>query len=266
MDCDELKASVVGWMGREIECVLTGPDSLTAILPLLKPNGDAIEIGIAPAGDGRWRLSDLGETYAALFLSGVELNDEYVRAEEFRQILLAHRIGDDQQELSVEAPPDQMIERMFEFVHAIQSVLALQFTVKPKHLSRDFPSVVAKFLAEHNTSFEIPPEPIEGKSGKWKFNFVLNHVRQETLVKALSATSRAGAMRSAEETVFEINDVRAVRDAGALVIADDEGPRQSFWHPQVLRIFGEYKVPVYSFVSNRQELTQFALSYANIKS
>ena len=266
MNCQDLKAAVVGWMGRETECVMTGPDSLTAILPILKPNGDAIEIGIAPGPNGQWRLSDLGETHAALYLSGVELNDEYVRAEEFRQILSAYRIADDQSELSTDVSYDELIDRMFELVHAIQSVLALQFTIKPTQLTRDFPSVVAKFLAEHNTSFEVPPEPIDGRSGKWKFNFVLNHVRKETLVKALSAKSKAAAMRSAEQSVFEINDVKAVRDSDALVIADDEGPRQEFWHPQVLRIFGEYNVPVYSFLANRRELTQLALSYANMKS
>lgn len=252
-------------MGREIECRSTGDESFTAILPILKPNGDAIEVGIEPNGQGRWKLSDLGETYATLYLGGVELNDEYVRAEEFRQILSAYRIGDDQHELFIDASADELVDRMFELVHAVQSALALQFTVKPKQLNRDFPSVVAKFLAEHHASFEIPPEPIEGKSGRWKFNFVLNHVRKETLVKALSATSKARAMRSAEESVFEINDVRAVRDSGAIVIADDEGPRQAFWHPQVLRVFGEYRVPIYSFLANQQELAQLALSYANMK-
>jgi hypothetical protein len=266
MNCEELKSSIIRWMGREIDCRPTGKESVAAILPFLKPNGDAIEIGIEPIGGNRWRLSDLGETYATLYLAGVELNDEYVRAEEFRQILSAHRIADEQQELFMEASSDEMIDRIFELVHAMQSMLALQFTLKPKQLNRDFPSVVAKFLAEHNASFEVPPEPIEGKSGRWRFNFVMNHVRKETLVKALSATSKARAMRSAEESVFEINDVKAVRDAGAVVIADDEGPRQAFWHPNVLRIFGEYNVPVYSFIANRQELTQLALSYANIKS
>jgi hypothetical protein len=257
---------MIRWMGREIECRPTGEDSLAAVLPILKPNGDAIEIGIEPIGSDRWRVSDLGETYATLYLAGVELNDEYVRAEELHQILSAHRIGDEQQELFVEASSDELVDRMFEFVHAMQSMLALQFTLKPKQSSRDFPSLVAKFLAEHNASFEVPAEPIEGKSGRWKFNFVLNHVRKETLVKALSATSKMRAMRSAEESVFEINDVKAVRDAGAVVIADDEGARRLYWHPQVLRIFGEYGVPVYSFLANQQELTELALSYVNMKS
>lgn len=266
MNCDELKSVVLQWIGREIECHSTGQESLAAVLPVLKPNGDAIEVGIEPIGSGRWKLSDLGDTYATLYLAGVELNDEYVRAEEFRQILSAHRIGDDQHELFAEASSDELVERMFEFVHAVQTALALQFTVKPKQLGRDFASVVAKFLAEQHASFEIPPEPIEGKSGKWKFNFVLNHVRKETLVKALTAPSKAKAMRSAEESVFEINDVKAVRDSGAVVIADDEGPRQAFWHPSVLRIFGEYGVPIYSFLADQHKLTQLAQSYANIKS
>lgn len=268
MNCQELKSSVIQWMGQEIECRVTGQyqECLSAVLPILKPNGDAIEVGIEPAGPDRWILSDLGETHAALYLAGVELNDEYVRAEEFRQLLSAHSIADRQQELVMEVSTGEMISRMFEFVHAMQSMLALQFTIKPKQSSRDFPSVVAKFLAEQGASFEIPAEPVQGLSGKWKFNFSLNHVKKETLVKAVSATSKMQALRSAEQSVFEIRDVQAVRDSNAVVIADDEGPRHAFWHPGVMRVFSEYNVPVYSFLASQDELTQLARSYGNIKS
>lgn len=265
MNCEDLKSLVVRWMSREIECRSTGEDCLVATLPILKPNGDAIEIGIEPSGSGLWKVSDLGETYAALYLAGVELNDEYVRAEEFRQIVDAYRLVDDQRELFIEVPSDELVERMFELVHSVQSILALQFTVKPKQPNRDFASVVAKFLSEHHAIYEIPPGPIDGKSGKWKFNFILNHVRKETLVRAVSATSKMQALRAAEQSVFEIRDVQAVRDAGAVVIADDEGSRRSFWNPQVLRIFGEYNVPVFPFEGNRAGLAQLAISYANIQ-
>ena len=268
MNCQELKSSVIQWMGQEIDCRVTGQhqECLSAVLPILKPNGDAIEVGIEPVGPDLWKLSDLGETHATLYLAGVELNDEYVRAEEFRQILSVHRIADQQQELVMEVSTDELIGRMFEFVHAMQSMLALQFTIKPKQSNRDFPSVVAKFLAEQGASFEIPPEAIQGRSGKWKFNFSLNHVKKETLVKALSATSKPQALRGAEQSVFEINDVLAIRDSNAVVIADDEGPRHAFWHPGVMRVFSEYNVPVYSFLASKEELTQLARSYANIKS
>jgi hypothetical protein len=134
-----------------------------------------------------------------------------VRAEEFRQVIAAHRIKDSEQELTVEASSDELIGSMFSFIHAIQSMLALQLTIKPKQATRDFPSIVAKFLAEQRASFEIPPEHITGKTGRWKFNFVLNHVREETLVKALSATSKNYALRAAEQSVFEIRDVQAIR-------------------------------------------------------
>jgi hypothetical protein len=264
MNCEDLKASVLRWMGREIDCHSTEKDALAAVLPILKPNGDAIEIGISPLGSDRWKLSDLGDTHATLYLAGVELNDEYVRAEEFRQILSAHRIGDDQHELFLESSTDDMVERMFELAHAMQMALALQFTIKPKQINRDFASVVAKFLAERRASFEIPADPIEGKSGKWKFNFILNHVRSELLIKALSASSRDRAMHAAKESVFEINDVKAIRDAGAIVVADDEGPRQAFWHPRILRVFEDNRIPVYSFLANQQELSKVAQDYANI--
>lgn len=265
MTCEDLKSLVLKWLDRGIECTATGPGSLAAVLPILAPNGDAIEIGITSAEDGRWRISDMGETYASLFLAGVELSDEYVRAEEFKQIIRSYQIADNQQELSVEASQEDLVDRMFDLAHAMQAALALQLTLRPSQPASDFPSVVAKFLAEHRASFEIPPEPIEGKSGRWNFNFVLNHVRKETLVKTLSANSQASAMRSAERSIFEINDVRAMRETDAIVITDDEGDKRVVWKPRVFRIFREYQVPVYSFHSNQQELVQLAETYSNIK-
>ncbi|MGD1090376.1 MAG: DUF1828 domain-containing protein [Bryobacteraceae bacterium] len=252
------------WIDKEIECRPSANDCLTATLPILKPNGDAIEIGIEPAGAGRWKLSDLGETYATLYLAGVDLFEEYVRAAEFKQIISSHRItnNEDQQELMVETSSGELVGVMFDFVHAIQSMLALQLTVQPRHPKRDFASVVAKFLAEQHASFEVPAEYVNGRTGKWRFNFILNHVSEETLVKALTARNKNEALRSAEQSVFEIGDVRGLRKVQAVVIADDEDGRQAFWQPQVMKVFDGYNVPVYPFVGNRQELMQFASRYA----
>lgn len=263
MDCEELKSLVTRWLGQEIECHSTGGDCLTATFPLLKPNGDPIEIGIESIEGHRWKLSDLGDTYSTLYLAGVDLYEEYVRAEEFRQIIAAHRINDSEQELFVESSSGELVDSIFDFVHAIQSMLALQLTVRPKQSPRDFPSIVAKFLAEQHASFELPAEHIEGKTGSWKFNFVLNQVREETLVKALTAISKSQALKLAEESVFEIQDVKAIRDTKAIVIADDEKHRRTYWQPQVMRVFEGYDVPIYPFKASRQDLTELVHRYSH---
>lgn len=263
MTCEELKSSVVRWIGDEIECRPSLDDGLIAVLPVLKPNGDAIEVGLEPLGDQRWRLSDLGETRATLYLGGVDFHEEYVRAEEFRQVLSSHRISERDQELIVEASAGQLVDVMFDFVHAIQSVLALQLTILPKEPKRDFAVLVAKFLAEHHASFEVPAVPIEGKTGRWKFNFVLNQVRQETLVKAITVSSVAEALRSAERAVFEILDVKDTRPgSNAVAIIDDEGRRSDYWRPNAVRVFEGWSVPVYPFFGARPDLTELALRYA----
>jgi hypothetical protein len=261
MNCEELKSSLLRWMNNEIDCHSSGRDSLVATLPLLKPNGDSIEIGIQSVGSDQWRLSDLGDTYATLYLAGVDLLEEYVRGEEFRQVALAHSIRDSERELTVEVSSELLADGLFDFVHAIQSMLALQFTVRPQQEKRDFSAIVAKFLAEQGASFEIPGR-VEGKTGRWKFNFLLNHVREEMLVKALTATSRAQALRSAEQSMFEIRDVQEVKGAEAIVIADDEGYRKEYWIPAALRIFEGYGVAVFPFEGRRTELSDLAQKYS----
>jgi hypothetical protein len=261
MNCDDLKRSVLQWVGEEIECHTTDTGTLVATPPILRPNGDPIDVGIEEIGRHRWRISDMGDTYSGLFLAGVDLPESYVRGQEFRQLVEAHQIEDDGSELSVETSAEQLVERMFDFVHAIQSMHALQFTMKTEAPSRDFPSIVAKFLAEQHTSFEIP-RSIDGKTGRWKFNFVLNHVREETLVKTLSATGKREALRRVEESVFEIQDVRELRPTTeAVVIADDEGDRDVLWGESVTRIFEGYRIPIYRFEGNRVPLIELARQY-----
>ena len=103
-------------------------------------------------------------------------------------------------------------EWIFDFVSAIQSLFALQLTIKPKLPSRDFAAIVAKFLGEERAVFTIPPSPIEGKTGKWKFNFELNH-GSHMLVKALTATN------STHDAGFEAG---CIRNAGCSGEATDE--------------------------------------------
>lgn len=262
MDCGELKDSLLQWFGREIDCQTSDTDTLITTLPILKPNGDSIEIGLESIGSHRWKISDLGETRGTLFLSGVELSEAYVRGYEFDQITHAHRITDDGGELTIEVSEGELAGKVFDFAHAIQSMLALQFTVKPEQPKRDFTSIVAKFLAEQDASFEVIPTLVEGKSGKWKFNFALNHVREETLIKAVSVSTKTAALRRAEESVFEIHDVQALREVNAVVVADDEGHREALWSPPVRRIFEEYNIPLYRFEASQKDLTVLAKKYA----
>src|ERR1700691_2695864 len=141
MNCEELKSSVLGWLGSEIECRPSGGGSLIATFPVLRLNGDAIEIGISPAGDNRWRLSDLGETHSMFFLADLDFHNDYVRSEELNQILIAHRLSNDDQEISTEVTSEDLADKVFDFLHALQSMSGLQYTAKPRKETRDFNTV-----------------------------------------------------------------------------------------------------------------------------
>jgi hypothetical protein len=264
MNCEDLKLSVIEWFGSEIECRSSEDGSLVAAFPVLRLNGDAIEVGISPVGENRWRLSDLGETHSMFFLADLDFHDDYVRAEEFNQIVIAHRLEDIDQEISAEATGDELAVRIFDFLHALQSMSGLQFTAKPRKEHRDFNTIVAMFFAEHRASIEIPTDPIEGISGKWKFDFSLNQVAKETLLKTISTVGRNQVVPLTERATFEIGDVRKLRsDATAVVIGDDHGKeRETLWRPDVLRIFKEYGVPFYAFEHDNDDLVQLAQKYS----
>lgn len=263
MECTELKSSIVNWLGTEIECHEEGQGFLTAVLPIYQPNGDAIEVGIQPLPQDTWRLSDLGIAHETLYLAGIDLSDEdSERADEFHQTIKDYGLTTSGSEIIVVGSGD-LGERLFDFVSALQSVFALQVTIKPKLPARDFASIVAKFLAEEKASFTIPPGPIEGKTGKWRFNFSLNR-GDEALVKALTATTPASAMITSKQGVFEMRDVREVQPKRRFIaIVDDEGERENLWKEKVLRVFSGYDIPVIPFKAGRERLVELAHHHAS---
>jgi uncharacterized protein DUF1828 len=263
MDCQELKARIAGWFNDELECRPAGR-ALMLTLPILKPDGDALEIGVEPTGSDLWKLSDLGNVQEHFYLAGLDLYSDSARADEFAQIVKTSGISQIENELLSTAASEQLASAVFEFAQALQYIFALQFASKVQALSRDFATIVAQFLSEHRASYTIPPDNIPGKTGSWKFNFVLNHVRAATLVKTLSLPKATAALATAEKTVFEINDIRQLdpQSPSMLVIADDEGERAKFWKPRVMRVFGGYDVRVLRFNDARAELVNFVKQYA----
>ncbi len=263
MDCQQLKGLLLNWFGSEIECRSGDNESLIASFPILRINGDAIEIGISPSGNGLWRLSDLGETREMFFLADLDFHDDYVRAEEFNQIVVAHRLSSGE-EISTEAPAEELPSKIFDFIHALQSMSGLQFTSKPRKAMRDFNLVVAIFFGEQRTSIEVPSEPIEGLAGRWKFDFSLNHVAEETLIKTISTVGSNQIVGLAERATFEIGDIRELRqNINGVVIGDDHGKeREILWRPDVLRLFDKYNIPFYAFERDNDSLVALAQKYA----
>lgn len=257
MTCEELKSTLVGWMSGELDCEGRGDNRFVLTLPLLKPNGDSIDLGVERLPD-RWRISDLGQTHATLFLNGVDLVGN--RGVEFRDIQRSFGIVERGRELLLESAIPEVAAAVFEFVHAIQSMLALQLTVTPLVQRRDFEEIVKGFFVKQRTIFEVPAEGVEGKTGRWPFALILNHVptRQPVLVKTLSANDRKTALKTAKETVFEVSDIRQLRETSATVIADDEGRREKLWDADMLRVFDGYDIPVYAYQRDRSALLGLA--------
>lgn len=259
MNCDELKSSILNWFGSEIECQPKGENSVIASFPVLRLNGDAIEIGISPVEGGGWVLSDLGETHSMFFLADLDFHQDYVRAEEFKQMMVAHQLTGVDQEIILRASENELPDRIFEFLHALQSMSGLQFTAKPRKEARDFNTVVALFFAEQRADITIPTEPMEGLGGSWKFDFSLNHSPEPTFIKTISTIGKNQIVPLSERALFEIGDVSKVRSFDGIVIGDDHGrERSALWTAPVLRLFEEYKVPFYAFEKNQDDLVQLA--------
>jgi hypothetical protein len=151
-------------------------------------------------------------------------------------------------------------DRIFEFLHALQSMSGLQFTAKPRTEKRDFNIIVAMFFSEQRADITVPTEPIEGLGGSWKFDFSLNHSRQPTFIKTISTVGKNQIVPLTERALFEIGDIAKLAGSfDGVVIGDDHGrERAALWSPPVLRLFEQYRVPFYAFEGDQDNLVQLA--------
>lgn len=194
--------------------------------PLIRPDGDAIEILVEDRPDGGVLLSDGGATFAYLYLSGLALSRRL--QDDARKISSRYGIVIDVNELVTEVTDrGQVGDAIHNLVQAILNVAALIEKRRP-YLNLKFEEEVEALIIGQGKSY-YPDFQVRGDKELHTVKFHVNS-GANLLVQPLSQPNATRARRLTERWYYYFNDIRNHSPEWSFVaILDDRGAREGVW-------------------------------------
>lgn len=163
MECEELVARYIGQLKEGFQCI-PSKERLRIITPYLYPEGDLIEIFIEDLGDGRIKVTDLGESFRHLHSQGFDINASPKR--KFLAETIASRVNVElsRGKLIRIAEASEISEAMFDVITASRGIADLVYTSKTYEPGTFFDEVKG-FLEENRFKLESRVR-VKGSSDK----------------------------------------------------------------------------------------------------
>lgn len=173
--------------------------------PFLGLFNDVIEIYVKSAGD-QLKLSDDGKTLQDLESVGVSLTRSQKRKELLSRILLNYGIHFENNELTVEARPDNFGQKKHNLISAISEIYDL--SVLSKHtVASVFREDVQAYLDELDIVY-TPDFISRGKTGmEYTFDFQIAYKEKEVVLKAFDSLTKLNV----PHFLFSWEDIKDVR-------------------------------------------------------
>jgi hypothetical protein len=193
-------------------------DGCNITTPYLLPDNSRISLSVIFTGPDKVSVSDFGETFDRLYLTGVNLSPS-----DWRVVSSAKRfgVGIENGEISVTAQPDELDTAIHNVCHAILDLSYLTYGRTPR-VAPDFERAVEDSILEHNWRFE-KKHRVVGFASTHEFDFLIMD-RSPVLVEALTAREPSRANIAAKLSAFKVADSRRL-DANApyhyLCLLDD---------------------------------------------
>lgn len=209
------------------EFVTTDNESGCSILtPFIRPDGDSLEVLAERRSDGRVFLSDGGETFAYLYLSGLSLSRKL--QDDARRISERYGVGVDINELVTEvANSGQVGEAFHGLVQAMMNVAALIEKRRP-YVNLKFEEEVEGTIIGQGRQYD-PDYKVEGITGSHIVKFHVNS-GMHLLIQPLSRSNELQATHTAQRWYYHFDDIKNTnRLWSCFAILDDRGERASVW-------------------------------------
>ena len=247
--------SYVDWIRESITLRNVGHGWHEIVTPFLNHKNDMIELYVRQDENEKIVLSDGGNTFNELKLSGLDIDKSKKRLDEFNTILRSfglHRGTD--KEISIVTDVKKFPEVKHRLIQAILSIDDMFMLSEPK-VESFFTEDVAVFFDLNDILF-VKDTSFVGKSGfSHKFDFTLPKIkdRKEVAIRAINKPRKdiiSGVM-------WTIEDMRTVRPNtdGLVIINDENGVNDDIY-----QALNEYHIPYVSWSNKKEELPK--LKYA----
>ncbi len=260
MDCAEIQRVISSAALQDWSCeqVSGEPPVLWLSTPWLLPNNDCIEILIEPSGD-LFNLTDAGNTYNFLLLSGIDLSIPDQKSKRHKAIkhLENFRAHFDGHEIVVQATADNIAPSIKTLIEAIKSVSSLIYLQKPT-THYDFKDQVFALFAAKQAKI-ARDYPVTGYVREQHFDLRLNG-NDETLIRTISSSSPADAQARIERAWFAFNDVQKTnRKFAPLIIYDDSRPeRKGAWRDSHFDELQKLEIKALGYEKDKKSIVNMA--------
>lgn len=219
---------------RERFTVLDSAENCRIITPLLRPDGEAVELVIEKVKDNKVRLSDEFGTVDYLFVNGLNLDANKKLHENARRLARLRGVAFEQSELYIETESGQEAEAMSKLLSAIEALN--YFIYRRSHRTpKSFSEEVELFLAEHDVSF-VANYGLEGKTIKHTVPIYINSTKN-IVISPLSSTSVASAQHSLKEMAWVARDIKDKNSSVQFnaLLDDRREIQQKIWLDETVR-------------------------------
>ncbi|HBX22617.1 MAG TPA: DUF1828 domain-containing protein [Desulfotomaculum sp.] len=237
MDCNIVINEYLSWLKGNFSMQSFGNDCIITT-PFLDPNGDSIEIKAIIDSD-QVVLTDDGETYDYLFLSGIDLfGKSNIRRNNLE--LSLHKNNAflyNQNEIAVRVDKGEDFgNAMNRLIRAITSIQHLIYTIKEVPF-RTFKDEVADLFFKNKVEC-ITDYIVQGKTAEHKLDFYIERNNKKIVFKTLSTESGPYAKRIAKEAAFIFIDIGIKNQMFYKVSVIDD--TKDVWTPESTHILSEY--------------------------
>ncbi len=205
------------------------PSACSFITPFVRPDGDNIEVFAERRLSGSFVLSDMGETFAYLYLSGLAISRKL--QEDARRISARYGVRLEVNELVTEVrDTTDAGGALNRLTQAVMSVAALIEKRRPWVNFKFDEAIEATIIGEGKTydpDYDVP--------GATKIHRVKFHINsgKNLLIQPLSQSNELQATHTAERWYYHFDDIRKANPRWSnLALLDDRGERGSVWTPE----------------------------------
>jgi len=229
--CEQLITSYLQHMEHNLKGTPTD-DGCVVLTPFIRPDGEAIELAVVMQSDGRFRLTDMGDTLGYLYVNGLTLSRAVLE-----NVRKACRRFDTSLEGATLAVPleEQLVigEGLHRLVQTVLEVTAL--IQKRRPIERiTFDAEVESLIIISGRVYD-PDYAIQGQRSVHEVRFHVNSNRR-MLIQPLSAASESGAFAWAERWAYRFDDILRREDRWhCIAILDDRGEKSQIWSDRALR-------------------------------
>lgn len=189
-------------------------------LPFERYDGDLITLWIKE-GDKGYIVTDEGETYGMLYVSNVNLDQEY-RKKCVGSIRERFNLEEAKYEVRALANKRNLGSRILDVYQAIQAISFLSYTRRP-YPQTDFRNAVGDYLTDEGYQYE-PNFKVKGASEQQVVDFHVLNQRVPTYIEAIHAGNNSSLLQSSRNTSRKWMEIKLANGEHNFVsVVDDEG-------------------------------------------